>query len=57
MSQTHGRLRWQLDGWGLASVMAAALPISALLGLVWLAAKPDASVWGHLWALMCCRNS
>ena len=51
MSQTFGtRLRWQLDGWELASVMAAALPISALLGLVWLAAKPDASVWGHLWA-------
>ena len=51
MSQTHGTgLRWQLDGWGLASVMAAILPISALLGLVWLAAKPDTPVWGHLWA-------
>lgn len=43
-------MRWRLDGWGMASLIAAALPLSALLGLVWLAAKPDASVWAHLWA-------
>ena len=38
------------DGWGLASGLAAALPLSALAGLVWLAAQPDAPVWAHLWA-------
>ena len=43
-------VRRRFDGWGLASALAAALPLSALLGLVWLAAKPDAPVWGHLWA-------
>ena len=30
--------------------MTAALPLSALFGLVWLAAEPDAAVWGHLWS-------
>ena len=43
-------VRRRFDGWGLASALAAALPLSALLGLVWLAAKPDAPVWAHLWA-------
>ena len=42
--------RWRLDGWGLISAMTAALPLSALFGLVWLAAEPDAAVWGHLWS-------
>ena len=41
---------WRPDGWGLVSVLAAAVPLSALLGLLWLAAKPDAAVWAHLWA-------
>ena len=41
---------WRPDGWGLASVLAAAVPLSALFGLLWLAAKPDAAVWAHLWA-------
>ena len=43
-------VRRRFDGWGLASALAATLPLSALLGLVWLAAKPDAPVWAHLWA-------
>lgn len=41
---------WRFDGWGLSSAIAAALPLSALLGLVWLAVQPDAPVWAHLWA-------
>ena len=40
---------WRPDGWGLVSVLAAAVPLSALFGLLWLAAKPDAAVWAHLW--------
>jgi iron(III) transport system permease protein len=38
------------DAWGAASLAAAALPLSALGGLIWLAAQPDAPVWAHLWA-------
>lgn len=34
--------------WGVASALAAALPLSVLIGLAWLAAQPDAPVWGHL---------
>jgi iron(III) transport system permease protein len=39
-----------INGWGLASGLSATLPLSALAGLVWLAAQPDAPVWAHLWA-------
>lgn len=42
--------QWRPDGWGLVSLLAASLPLSALLGLVWLATRPEASVWAHLWA-------
>ena len=34
----------------LAGAVSAALPLSALLALVWLAARPDADVWAHLLA-------
>jgi iron(III) transport system permease protein len=42
--------RWRPDGWGVISALAAALPLSALVGLVWLAGEPDAAIWAHLWA-------
>ncbi len=38
------------NGWGLTTGLAAAMPLSALAGLVWLAVQPDAPVWAHLWA-------
>lgn len=43
-------MAFRFTGWGMLTGFAAALPLSALIGLMWLAAQPDAPVWAHLWA-------
>ena len=43
-------MRFLKDPWNGLSMLAAALPLLPFIALIWLAANPEAPIWGHLFA-------